>query len=317
MNAPRFIRTAAISLLLAPAAGFAAGAAGNSSAVFLTLPPDAASASMGGIQAPGASASAALGDPAGLAWAGGTAGFSHSFWFDGLSYNTMYAALPWGPGTLGLGVRYMRYGGIEALDNTGAAAGSISPMDISAGAAYGVDLGGGWSAGAGVKYIRSRVASSVSGAAGDAGLDYRSGAFSAGASVQNAGGKLKFYKEAYPLPLLYRGRAAYKFGALTALVEGNLQRSGPGWLACGAEYPLSVKASTLVLRAGYSGRYTDTGGLNGWSAGFGLGIRDTVISYAFVPAGELGSAHLFSVELRWGDGAGAGERGGGMVMYIP
>lgn len=314
------MRTLLLCLLLGAGPVFAADGAGTSSAVFLTLPADPVSAALGGISVPGrASPLAVLSDPAALSGVTQrSAEFSHAFWLEDISYNTLAAAAPYRGGTAAFGLRYLRYGAVEALDNTGAAAGSFSPRDASFSAGWGT-RDGDWSAGAAVKYVNSRIAASADAFSADGALGYSSGRFSAGAALQNLGGELKFGRESYPLPMLLRVGGSYlTVPGLRALLEGVVPRSGPGWLAAGAEYPVSLKGTSVALRCGYSSRYIDTGGFNGLTAGLGLASGDLTFDYAFTAAGELGTAHQFGIGLRWGGGDGGDDaEKPGMLLSIP
>lgn len=310
---------AAVLLGACPPASAGEGA-GTSSAMFLTLPHDPAIAALGGVSSVGrASALSLLGNPAGLADAPArSAQFSHAFWLDGISYNTLAAAGPYYGGVAAFGLRYLRYGEIDALDNAGADAGTYSPRDAAVSVGWGARAGR-WTAGGAVKYVSSRIDASADAFAVDSGLGYSAGDYSGGISLENLGGKLKFGREEYPLPLQFKAGASRRLpcGALL-LLEGVLPRSGPGWLAAGGEYPLRLRGIGLALRGGYSGRYGRTGGLNGLTLGLGLTSGDLTFDYALTEAGELGAAHQFGLGLRWGGGsAGEESERPGMMLAIP
>lgn len=310
----------AAALLGACPPAYAGDGAGTSSAMFLTLPHDPVGAALGGISSVGRSAPLSLlGNPAGLADSPGrSAEFSHSFWLDGISYNALAAAAPYRGGVAAFGLRYLRYGEIDALDNAGAPAGSYSPRDAAFSAGWGT-RDGRWTAGAAVKYVTSRIDASADAFAADGGLGYSAGDYDGGISLENLGGKLKFGREEYPLPLQFKAGASRRLpcGALL-LLEGVLPRSGPGWLSAGGEYPLLVKGMNFDLRGGYSGRYGRTGGLNGLTLGLGISSGSFTFDYAITEAGELGAAHQFGLGFRWG-GASEGDDAErpGMMLAIP
>jgi len=315
---PRCLLAAALLGACPPA--FAGDGAGTSSAMFLTLPHDPVGAALGGVTSVGrASPFSVLGNPAGLADAPGrSAEFSHSFWLDGVSYNTLAAAGPYGGGVAAFGLRYLRYGEIDALDNSGASAGSYSPRDASFSAGWGV-RNGRWTAGGAVKYVSSRIDASADAFAADGGLGYSAGDYSGGISLENLGGKLKFGREEYPLPLQFKAGASRRLASgARLLLEGVLPRSGPGWLCAGGEYPLSLRGMAFALRGGYSGRYGRTGGLNGLTLGMGISSGDLTFDYALTEAGELGAAHQFGLGLRWGGPSSVSDaEKPGMMLFIP
>lgn len=314
-------------IALAPAflpgvAAFAAGE-GTSSGVFLTLPSDPAVAALGG---PGAVAwggpSTLLNNPAGLAGvASAAAQLSHAAWLEGLNYNILSAAVPLkAGGVIGIGVRQMGYGKIDALDNTGAPAGDISPRDMAVSLGYGRELVGGWSAGLAGKYIDSRISASASAFALDGGLQYRRNRLALGASFENLGGKLKYNSEAYQLPLTFKTAGAYKIAAGWKLFAScDIPRSGAARAGAGAQRVFAFDGSfELAARAGYTSRYSRTGGFNGFSGGLGLTLKDFTFDYALSSLGELGLTHHFGIALRWGGSAAASEDDGpGLgVMFL-
>ena len=180
----------ALALALGPAGAARAADNGTASGLFLRLPASAAGTGMGeaGV-AVVAGSPAIFVNPAGLAGLkGGYASFSHSAWAESLSFNTLSAAVPTRFGAAGLGLRYLSYGDIDALDNTGAPAGSMSPRDIALDAALASKLENGLSVGITARYINSKIMRSASAIAFDLGVMGVAGRTFFGAALQNAGG---------------------------------------------------------------------------------------------------------------------------------
>lgn len=277
---------------------------GTASGLFLRLPPSAPQAGMGEAGSAVAAGSPAIFvNPAGLAGVkGGYAAFSHSAWADSLTYNAVSAALRTrSGGVAGLGLRYLSYGNMEALDNTGAPAGSMAPRDLALDGAWAMDIGGGRSAGVSVKYISSRIKRSASAFAFDAGLMQRSGGVMLGAAVQNAGSGLQYGDEEYPLPLnLKLGAGVPVTGGLLAVFDLNVPRGASPWLAAGGKYVHYLNEGLgLALRAGYNTAAADAGGVSGLAAGFGLFSRDAAFDYSVKSLGELGLTHHFGLSFKW------------------
>lgn len=307
---------------LAGARAFAGGE-GTSSGVFLTLPADPVTASLGGLGGvPGPVPSALHNNPAGLAGITQLSGeLAHAAWLEGISYNVFTAAIPLRQGGVAaVGVRYLSYGGIDALDNTGAPAGDISPRDMALSAGWAKDLGGGWSAGAAGKYVNSRLTTTASAFALDGGLQYKAKKLSLGAAFENLGGKLKYNSEAYPLPFTLKAGGAYQAApGWTLFAGGDIPRSGAVRAGAAAQRVFQFSGNIeLAARAGYTSRYLRTGGVNGFSAGLGLALKDFTFNYALSSMGELGLTHTFGVGLRWGgSGAVAEYAGPGLgVMFL-
>lgn len=294
-----------LSLLMCATArtGLCADQAGTGAAAFLRLPVDARSAGMGEAVAGMAGGPMALfQNPAGLAAAStATFAFSHALLMENISFDVLGAAVPLREkGVLGLGAQSLRFGSFASLDNTGAAAGSLSPRDTSFSAGYAVNLDEDMFAGAAVKYISSKISGSAATAALDAGLVMRGERIATGFTLQNIGSGLKFNKESSPLPRNLKIGVCVPYGEdWRWAADLNLPNDGPAWLAAGGEYTFRLKdAWTLFGRAGYNTAAADTKGVNGLSAGFGLSRKNLTFDYAFRTMGLLGSTHHLSLTLR-------------------
>ncbi len=312
-TAPRLL----LACLLACFAGraFCADRTGTGAAAFLELPVDARGTGMGGaVTALDGGPMAIFHNPAALAGAARpAAAFSHALLVQGMTYDAAGAAVPLrnggllgfnmlGNGVLGVGAQYLRYGSFGALDNTGAPAGTLSPVDSAFSAGYAFSPSAALSLGAALKYIDSRIQDSASASAMDVGLLARFGALSAGAAVQNMGGALKFNLQDSPLAVNTRLGAAYApRGPWRWALDLDFPQDGAPWLAAGAEYAFSRTSGWgLTARAGYSTEALHTGGLNGAAAGFSLERGGLCFDYAFKPDGELGAAHTFGLRCRFG-----------------
>jgi hypothetical protein len=133
----------------------------------------------------------------------------------------------------------------------------------------------------------------------DAGTLYRVNSHLALAAVlSNLGSKLTFVDQADSLPL--NGRLGFSYWPSrywAVLVDGVYARTGLASGRAGLEWnPLDV----LSLRAGYR---TDTtrelSAMAGLTTGIGIHVFGQEFDYAWVPLGDLGSTHYFSLVLRF------------------
>ena len=120
------------------------------------------------------------------------------------------------------------------------------------------------------------------------------------ATLNNMGSKLTFLNDGDPLPLAFHLGGAYQPSA-NWLVSSEVvvPQTGLASFHIGGEWhPVEM----LALRSGFR---TDTlSGLSflaGYSLGIGLNVWGQEFSYAWVPYGELGNSHYFSLVLRWGE----------------
>ncbi|MFA6028963.1 MAG: PorV/PorQ family protein [Elusimicrobiota bacterium] len=158
------------------------------------------------------------------------------------------------------------------------------------------------------KYIRSTLAEqySASAFAGDAGYlvkipDYR---LTLGAAAQNFGSEMKFIEEGDPLPLTFRGGAAWvlPLDAYTNPPNQALLFSGDGdWLYHEKEWHANLGIEYSAMRT-YSARigYQLNRDAAGLTFGFGVLWQGLRFDYAWALSEALGDVHRFSVTWRFG-----------------
>ena len=303
----------ALSLLPAgvSCSDFNRGAIGTSAAQFLKLAPGARGVALGeAYSAMADDASAMYWNPAGLIKTRShSLVFMHSAYlassfFDYLAYSQRQGDA----GSWGFSVQYMNSGEITRTDASGVEEGVFTPSDIAIAVGFASDISGyrkdpeeRFSMGAAGKVVRSKILSSNTTLAADAGFlspcffDRR---FQMSFSAQNIVGSLKFNQESYPLPLIFR------LGTKTSLtrywdVTADLAapRDNYPYLAMGTEVRINAsKTATMSVRAGFNTRsISDLEGSRNFSLGFGLAGRTLSVDYAFVPFGDLGNTHRLSV----------------------
>lgn len=293
------------ALLFVPLASYAGeNAAGTASAVFLKLPSDVRSVGMGeAVTAVAGDSASIFQNPAGLA---GNAYFSASFmrsmWTESIHNNVLSVAGPWsGPGAVALGVQYLTYGELDSRSNSGAPAGDLSPRDIAVSAGWGIELQNEVRFGLAGKYIDSKISNSASAFALDFGVQKSHGKVLLGAALSNLGGKLKFDREAYPLPrVLKLGAGIPVRGKWLLAFDVNLPSDGPAWFGAGGEYSRQVSRELLLsVRAGYDTSVLDTGETNGFSTGFSVGMEHWGLDYGFKMLGMLGNTHHIGIRYKY------------------
>jgi long-subunit fatty acid transport protein len=214
-------------------------------------------------------------------------------------------------GHVGVGVSYNNYGSFTRTDKVGQEIGDFSSNDIVAVLGWGTYLGEGFSAGLNAKMIFSTIDSYGSSAlAVDGGLLYvdTTSRVQAGLSVLNLGSQLSsFGIENEPLPIDLRIGVSHQLRGLPLLIALNFNRlldkqdqffDRFNSFSLGGEFTLS---KPLRLRVGYNNRvrqdvtYGASKGLAGFSAGFGLVLKDYRFDYGFNSFDRLGGLHRISV----------------------
>lgn len=299
-----------LALALLPAAAYAASDEGVSGAQFLRIGAGAEAAALGEACAAISGAQSLFYNPAGLAGVAGTElSLSHVSWIMDTGYSSLAAGRKGLGGAYGLAVNYLSVPSIDKYDKNGdKVAGGYSAMDMVVTAGYARELGAGLSAGADLKYLRSKLDSDTASAeAVDAGLKYAAvpGALDLGFAVQNLGTSLKFSGTGDSLPLNFKLGGRYLLGfeddtdgkkTVALLADVNRLKDAGVYANAGADFTVSyASGSSFSLRGGYRTNMKDSGG--GSTFGLGVGMQTYRIDYAYSPMGDLGAAHHFSVTL--------------------
>jgi hypothetical protein len=233
----------------------------------------------------------------------------HSPWLLDMNYEFASYVQPTRFGGMGVGLSYLSQGTFEGRNDDRRPTGDFSASDLAAvlGIASPWKLGG---LGINLKFIQQRIESEqATGLALDLGsyIQPLDAPFTLGLVLQNAGPGMKFFDEAYSLPLTLSAGAAYDLGGFMT-VSADVRRrlyTGNTSVSIGTEFWLF---NTVALRSGYLGRvgaFTNSGlrsnadsrleRLTGLGAGMGIRLHRYQVDYAIEPYGELGSTHRISL----------------------
>lgn len=303
MRTPNAAATVALALILGAGPASASGSAGAEPFSFLRLDANARAVAMGGAYtALATDANALLYNPAGLARvARSEATFMHNAYVAGIDQEYGAYASPRG---WGAHFNFLNSGSVMNTTNTnpdGAGLGSTSLYDLAFSGGYGRAFGEALSLGGEVKYIRESIAGVAGqGAAFDLGALYRVPRISGlalGVSLLNVGPTVKYDSGTQNLPLNLRAGAAYTFDAAgqksAASFDVIKERASSADVALGLE---TVLVKAMPIRLGFT--TSNSAGL-GLTAGVGYVSDGFSFDYAFVPFGDLGGAHRFSLTFRW------------------
>jgi len=304
-----------ISLILTMVAGPAlAKGKGTSGAQFLRIGVGARGPGMAGAYSPIVDdATAIYWNPAGLAMLEKKdVQISYNAYFEDTAAQFVGYAHPTSKGVFGGAADMFSVQDIDKRSAAGGDAddpdqGTFNTQDMAISAAWANKLeifGGKMHYGVALKYIRSDLElEKAQTAAVDLGVIHHLGqsGFTASLAVLNLGGQLKFQDEADPLPLNIKPGLAYRramgrLGKLNAVVDADLLvYDGIGYVQPGVEWwPVEM----FALRGGYQfGRDENAGSGVGLGAGFRM--RGVGLDYAFVPYGDLGDTHRFSLGYRF------------------
>jgi len=302
---------------LLPDNPFTDNAAGTTSAAFLKNAPSARYQALGSAGAALDATDAVFYNPAGLTTSASTittAGHSVSF-----SYGTMYETLkktalaytmPLKGGYFSAGLLYFSQGDQEGYNTTGDYTGTFGAHDMALSGAYArrftingrtVDIG------AALKYIRSTIAEeSAAAMAADGGMILRQEQGSTsriedfGIYFRNLGTPMKIGTASEPLPLeLAAGLRSREFYGARVLADLKMPVDNSPYFCLGAEWAVFYDQRggfDPILRLGFnSQRNNNFDFASALSAGAGLGFERLVFDYAWVPMGDLGSTHKFTL----------------------
>jgi len=273
--------------------------AATNSAVFLRINSSARTAALGGL------GTAIYGDvsnteqnPASLYWIDQREiVVSHNEWFEGIRSEYMAYAYPFRDDLIfAVSGKYLYIDGMNKTDSSGNLLGKFSSNDSVYTITLTKRLNDNIGIGASTKFIKQVIDSSGgSVVAGDVGVIYNvEDRMSFGAAIRNVGDSLAIHKEAFPLPLTYSVGSAYYFDSnLNLGLDIDKEINCDTIYKFGADYFL---LENINLRLGYShtsATYANPG------ITFGLGFNmsyKVYIDYAFVPYGDLGDTHRFSLK---------------------
>lgn len=283
----------------------AAADAGTSAMAFLKADSGArASALAGAYSALGDDAASMFYNPAGAAFLPRKeVFFSHSVWLEEISLEHFAVVIPVSRRTSIMAGAAGLIGDVNAYDADGNSKGSFTSSEVAASGGLSHSISGTIHIAAQAK-IYSQKADSNSGKAFgvDAGIIYSSGSYKVGFSALNVGNKIKVGNTAFELPRTIRLGASYEIlSGLKAGADYVSYVDSGAHTAFGCEYrlPILSEDKAMIVRGGYSsGRDKNTG--SGFVGGVGFATQDISIDYSFTPFGDLGSAHRFSLSLRFG-----------------
>jgi hypothetical protein len=287
-------------------AGLLWAAVGKEGASFLDIPVGAEPAALGSAYtALAENAYASVWNPAGLASVDvpEIAGM-HLSYLESVNYEHLSAAIPLHAGAhpkgLGISVQALGSGTIDQRDETGNLTGSFTSTFAAYSFSYGQALTQQTSIGGALKIIREKISdASASAYAIDLGWLYRpQRKWTLGAAISNLGTSIKLVGQSDPLPLQARFGTAWRFNSDFQLSDDIIYRqNGPIANGLGFEWSPS---DYYALRAGYNTSHTkELGAIAGFTAGAALRFLGQEFAYAWVPFGDLGNTHYFSLLIRF------------------
>jgi len=306
-----FFRRGLVAVLLVTGLGKAVwSTSGTEGASFLDIPVGGAPAALGSAYTAQANdAYAPVWNPAGL-------GFLHSVEFTGMHldylspvyYEHAGLVVPVGKpeegeahsAGFGASIQYLGTNSIDARDVSGQPNGTFTAAFAAYSLAYGQKISDTLALGATAKVITEAISgASAKAYASDLGLLYKpTSKLSVGGVLANMGSEVKFVNESDPLPLA--GRLGLTYQILPQWdwsVESVYRKSGLFSGSMGIEWRYG---EIFSFRGGYNTVHTQQLGAGaGVTAGLGIFFWGQEFSYAWVPLGDLGQTHYFSLVFRW------------------
>jgi hypothetical protein len=294
-----------------PALSYAASTSGTTPVAFLKFGAGARASGMGSAfsAVTGGGADMIYWNPAGFASIiRKEASLMYLSGLEGISYGWASYAMPTLYGNFGAAVQYMSSGDIIGTGINAESAPNFSTYDLAVSLSYARYYEfykiGTLDYGANLKYIYSKIDTSASAFAVDAGAIFtlNDNATSFGAVMQNAGTSLKYNEESENLPFVVKiGASRIFFEKFLVTFDLNLPNDNDIFPSFGAEYSINIMPEAdIAIRAGYDGRQKDIDGFSSLNAGFGLSYMDYMFDYAFSPYGELGNVHRVSLGILFG-----------------
>ncbi len=303
-----FTGTVTLLLLLSSFsyAAFSEKDSGTRAAQFLKLPVGAKPIGMGeAYTAIADDVNALFYNPAGLAQLKRKSGeFMFSKYIGETSYEWIAIGLPISKkaGALGIGIQYFSAGSMDETTVNAQQVGSFTPSDLAVHLAYAKQLGN-FPLGLNLKFIQSKIKETATSFALDLGSQYvsKESKLLLGFSLQNLGDGLKYENEKSKLPILIKLGIGSKINKQWLVsMDGVFPEDNSPTFGAGTEYKILLsKEIHFSLRAGYNSRSRKSDGLNGVTTGFGFQFKSVNLDYAWIPLGNLGDSHRFSLGFKY------------------
>jgi outer membrane protein OmpA-like peptidoglycan-associated protein len=216
-------------------------------------------------------------------------------WFAGFKDHYLLFAIKQPLGTIGIGGIFSSVGGIETWSDENERGEDISVSSWILTIGYAEEVLEELKLGASLKLLHEDLyLVKGDGVAFDLGFQVTPFSwFSLGGSLQNVGSGVKYGKNRYPLPRLFRfGGALSPFKSLILVADGVSPRGGDFEIHLGIEYTIQ---NLISLRIGWRNGPQEME-LGGWTYGVGALIKRIYLDYAFVPYGKLGYTHRFGIK---------------------
>jgi len=204
-------------------------------------------------------------------------------------------------GGLAGSISYLSVTDIQGYDPGGMPTKKLSAYDLGIGLCYGLRILPSVSGGINFKFIDEKLAhKKASTCAFDIGGLWRTpfSGLQLGFSIQNLGGGLKFIQERSSLPLNCILGGAYEFeffGAQSIVaMDVNIPVDYSVFISGGFECKIY---NLISLRAGFKSKDDLSSGLR---LGIGIGGKNLVIDYSWLPRGDFEDSHRMSATLRFG-----------------
>lgn len=221
---------------------------------------------------------------------------AYNMWLLNTSYSSVQYVQPILPGhTVGASIFYLSYGDIMETTTTSrtGTGRAFSPSGTIMTVSYALSIKENLSLGSNIKLLNQSIDTyQESGSAIDVGLllnDFRG--LDLGLVIQNIG---SISGSSLPQALKV-GVSKKLFGErLLAALDLSFPADNNTFLSLGGEYKLS---NILLVRAGYNTKSEEGSGGN-LGIGLGLNISRFAVDYAYVPYGDLGSAHRVGLRVQ-------------------
>lgn len=230
--------------------------------------------------------------------------FMHYEGFEGIKYEYVGIATKLTSiGVLGFSANYLTAGKMIGRDIAGKLTEEFTANSMGINLAYAREIITNIDMGIGFRWIQEKIENEIAtGFSADLGILAKlfSEELRIGMSIQNIGTKMKFINESYAQPLTMRLGIGYElvlnkyFEALIA-IDGVIPERERVYLNFGSELCYS---KLFAIRVGYS---TDKNLEKGIGITIGGGIRwqEYELDYAYIPFGDLGATHRFSITARF------------------
>ena len=229
----------------------------------------------------------------------------HTQWFQDMNYDFGAFVYPTHHGSFGISAATLKVEDQEKRGTDESLLGSFETSDSAYGLSYAKKINPRLALGGTLRMIDQEIdTASAQTWSGDIGgmmrLSHKP--LTVGLAIRHLGPEVEFNEESDPLPLTLDAGVGYRVYKERILIGVDIKkpRDNDVQFALGGDWKIPLRDDFRVnIRSGYNSAITDADGASGFSLGGGMGYRQFILDFAWVPFGDLGNTFRYAAHIKF------------------